>query len=223
MKTVAFIAAAAVIALIASTQADAQVTYNYVLDDGSGSLLLDDPTYSGDIVGAFMGTFTIEIDDTLWPGETATDPTRFEHIWETYFADNYNAAPGAEAWFGVFDGLTMPSVPQFAFDTSVPGGILAGDISIVIQVRDTDADEVLGDAEKYANQQLTGTLNINPNLATGAFVDLCGYGALGSGNFNFVDPPDLDTAEFPGEVTLEECPPQPVEPSTWSTIKSLYQ
>lgn len=214
----ATIAVGALVVLLTSSMAGAE---SYILM-GSGSWLLDDPTYSGTIVGGFVGTFTIEIDDSAWPGQNDVDPTRFEYIWQNYFAGNYNPEPGAEAWYGVFDGLTMPSVPQFVFDTSSPGGILAGDISIVIQVRDVDGDGVLDDTEKYANQQFTGTLNVNDDLATGAFVDMCGYGACGSGVFNFVDPPGVDTAEFPGDVTLHPCS-APVEQSTWSVIKRLYR
>jgi hypothetical protein len=190
---------------------------------GTGSWLLDDPTYSGQIVGEFVGDFTIAIDDTGWPGEADVNPTRFQYIWETYFEDNYVGTPGAEAWFGVFDGLTMASVPQFMFDTDFPGGILAGDITIEIMVRDWDADGVLDDVEKYWNLNFTGTLNINPFLATGAFVDLCGYGAANTGVFNFVDPPEVDEAQFPGFVTLDDCPPQPVESATWSVIKAFYR
>lgn len=206
--------------LLAASVAGAE---GYLLN-GTGSWLLDDPTYSGVMLPGndLVGTFTIEIDDSAWPGETDIDPTRFEYIWTTYFAGNYNPAPDAEAWYGYFDSATMPSVPQFVFNTSTPGGILAGDISIVIQVRDVDADTVLDDTEKYASHQFTGTLNINENLATGAFVNQCGYGALGSGVFNFVDPPGVDSAQFPGEVTLHPCS-APVESSTWSMIKELYR
>jgi hypothetical protein len=215
----ATITTAVLVVLLGSSLAGAE---NYILM-GTGSWLLDDPTYSGQLVGDFIGTFTITIDDSAWPGQNDTNPTRFEYIWDNYFAGNYNPLPaGAEAWYGVFDGLTMPTVPQFMFNTNVPGGILAGDISIVIQVRDLDADGMLDDSEKYANQQFTGTLNVNEDLATGVFVDQCGYGACGSGVFNFVDPPGVDTAQFPGEVTLHPCA-APVEASTWTMIKGFYR
>ena len=105
----------------------------------------------------------------------------------------------------------------------IPTLILAGDISIVIMVRDGDGDGVLDDAEKYDDQQYVATLNVNPTLATGAFIDMCGDGALSTGVFNFVDPPGVDTAEFPGFVDIEDCPPQPVEQSTWSNLKALYR
>jgi hypothetical protein len=215
----ATVTAAFVAVLLISSMAGAE-SFTLI---GSGSFLLDDPTYSGQIVGEFTGTFTIEVDDTLWPGENDVDPTRFEYIWTTFFADNYDDTEDAEAWYGVFDYLTLPSTPQFVFDTSVPGGILAGDISIVIMVRDGNANQVLDDPEKYYDHQYTGTLNVNPSLATGAFVDQCGYGAVATGVFNFVDPPGVDTAQFPGFVTLEDCPPQPVESATWSAVKALYR
>jgi hypothetical protein len=208
--------------LLAASVAGAQIHYDYMLN-GSGSLLLDDPTYSGTFLYGMQGTWSISIDDTGWPGQNDVAPTRFEHIWDTFFAPNYDATPGARAWYGYFDGLTLASTPQFVFDTMVPGGILAGDITIVIMVRDSDNDGVLDDAEKYAAQQYVATLSVNPSLATGAFVDLCGDGALSSGAFNFVDPPDVDTAQFPGIVDLDDCPPQPVEPVTWSTVKALYR
>jgi len=222
MRTVAFVVAAVAVLFIVSTQAGAQVTYNYLLI-GTGSLLLNDPTYGGQLMGDLTGTWTIQIDDTGWPEVGDVDPTRFEHIWETFFAPNYDPSAGGEAWYGTFDGLTLPTTPQFVFDTAVPGGVLAGDISIRIMVRDGNANGVLDDVEKYDDQQYNGTLNVNATLATGAFVDKCGYGSLGGGTFNFVDPPGVDSAQFPGVVILDDCPPQPVEPSTWSTIKSLYQ
>ena len=222
MKMATIVGAAAVAVLLASSLAGARVHYDYILM-GSGSLLLDDPTYSGDIVGGMLGTWTIAIDDTGWPGQDDIDPTRFEYIWETFFAPNYDDTPMAEAWYGYFDGLTLPTTPQFVFDTTSPGGILAGDISIVIMVRDGDGDGVLDDVEKYDDQQYVATLNVNPTLATGAFIDMCGDGALSTGVFNFVDPPGVDTAQFPGFVDIEECPPQPVEQSTWSNLKALYR
>jgi hypothetical protein len=217
----ATIAVAAVAVLLGSSVAGAQDTY---MLNGSGSWLLDDPTYSGMMFPGFdlVGTFTIEIDDSAWPVEGATDPTRFEHIWDTYFAGNYDATPDAEAWYGTFDGLTMPSTPQFEFNTTTPGGILAGDITIVILIRDWNANGVLDESERYQNQQFAGTLNVNDSLGTGAFTDLCGFGALSTGVFNFVDPPGVDTAQFPGEVSLHPCS-APVESSTWTMIKSLYQ
>jgi hypothetical protein len=211
-----------VAALVGASLAAAQTPYNFVLD-GSGSLLLDDPTYSGDIVGQLLGTFTITIDDTGWPGENDVNPTRFEYIWDTFFAANYDTTPGAAAWFGDFDAQTLPGAPQFVFDTSIPGGILAGDISIRILVRDWDGDQVLDPVEKYDDHQLNASLNVNPFLGTGAFVEICGYGSLGSGEFNFVDPPGVDEAQFPGLVFLDECPPQPVEPSTWTAVKALFR
>lgn len=207
--------------LLAASLAGAQIHYDYMLN-GSGSLLLDDPTYSGTFLYGMVGTWSISIDDTGWPGQNDVDPTRFEYIWDTFFAPNYDNTPGAKAWYGTFDGLTLPSTPQFVFETTSPAGsLLAGDITFRIMVRDSNGNAVLDTDEKYANQNFNATLSVNPDLGTGYFMISCGHGSIASGNFNFVDPPGVDVLQITGQIQTYPCP-SPVQETSWGTIKAIY-
>jgi hypothetical protein len=190
--------------------------------NGSGSLLLNAPDYVGTFMFGMSGTWTIEIDDSLWPAPGATNPTRFEYIWDTFFAPNYDNTPGAKAWYGTFDGLTLPSTPQFVFETTSPAGsLLAGDITFRIMVRDSNGNAVLDTDEKYANQNFNATLSVNPDLGTGYFMISCGHGSIASGNFNFVDPPGVDVLQITGQIQTYPCP-SPVQETSWGTIKAIY-
>lgn len=189
--------------------------------NGSGSLLDNAPDYAGTFIFGMTGTWTVEIDDSLWPEPGDTDPTRFEYIWTNFFADQYDATPLAEAWYGTFDGLTLPATPRFEFNTTSPGGLLVGDITFRIMVRDGNGDGVLGDAEKYSNHNLTATVSVNPDFGTGYFMITCGQGSIASGNFNFVDPPGVDVLQITGQLQTYPCP-SPTEETSWGTIKAMY-
>jgi hypothetical protein len=211
--------AAALLALLVFVALPAHADDSWFVGlNGSGSLLLNAPDYVGTFMFGMTGTWTIEVDDSAWP---PPGPARFDYIWDNYFADHYVPTPGGEAWFGDFDGLTLPSVPQFTFDTTSPGGLLAGDITFRIMVRDWDADGVLDDQEKYDNLNFNATISVNPDFGTGYFMISCGHGSIASGNFNFVDPPGVDVLQITGQIQTYPCP-SPTEQTSWGTIKAMY-
>ena len=196
--------AAATAILLAATPASAD-TYLVVMN-GSGSWLQNGATYSGTFLAGMTGTWEIDLNDSLWPD--ASDSTaRFNHIWDTYFAPNYDATPGAEAWYGYFDETTLPVAPRLEFNTTSPGGILAGDLDIVVLLRDYDADGILDQNEKHHNLQYSMTLEVDPIAGTGAFEAMSGSGSLSAGDFNFVNPPQTDTIQPAGQILLEPIPP----------------
>jgi hypothetical protein len=214
--------AAALLALLVFGALPAQADDSWMVGlNGSGSFLLNAPDYTGTFMFGMVGTWTIEVDDSLWPAPGATNPTRFEYIWENFFADHYDATPGARAWYGTFDGLTLPSTPQFEFITTSPGGLLAGDITFRIMVRDSNNNGVLDTDEKYANQNFNATISVNPDYGTGYFMISCGHGSIASGNFNFVDPPGVDVLQITGQIQTYPCP-SPTEETSWGTIKAMY-
>ncbi len=131
--------------------------------------------------------------------------SQFTHVWDEFFAGNYDDTPGSEAWYGYFDGNTLRRPPKFAFDVTDPEGRLRGDASLKIMVRDFNGDGVLSEAEREQNCQMTVTLVFDERGGKGAFRGMCGTGALGGGNFNFVDPPDDDDIQLVGNLTLYPC------------------
>lgn len=182
---------------------------------GSGSLLASGADYSGTFMFGMVGSWVIDVDDSLWP---PPGTARFDYIWATFFADHYDASPGAEAWYGDLDGLTLPTTPRFEFDTTSPGGLLIGDATLRIMVRDWNSNGVLDENEKTDNLNLTATVSVNPDFGTGYFMITCGHGSLGSGNFNFDDP---DALQMTGQLQTYPCP-SPIEQTSWGTIKALY-
>jgi len=207
---------------LALSQTAGAITF---MGNGSGSLMTSPATYSGTFISGLTGTWVFTIDDSVWPA--AGDSTApFDYIWSTYFAGHYDATPGAEGWWGTFDGNTTPSAPQFRFNTTAPSGwngLLGGDMTITILIRDWYADGILSQQEKHRrNHQLSSTFSVNPSLGTGDFINRCGNGSLSAGNFNFKNPPTLDSLTPNGQVTLIDCP-SPVESATWGAIKALYR
>jgi hypothetical protein len=217
MRRLAF-AAVVLVAVLFIAQSAAATSF---MLNGSGSLMKNGATYSGTFLSGMTGTWTIDLDDSLWPADSDST-ARFNYIWQTFFAGHYDGTVGAQGWWGFFNGATLPTTPQFAFNTTSPGGIIAGDITITILIRDGYSDGILSQSEKHRNSQLSGTLNVNPALGTGTFVNLCGDGSLSSGNFNFHNLPKLDTIQLVGQITTYVCP-SPVENTTWGTVKALYR
>ncbi len=186
---------------------------------GSGSLMMNGAMYGGSFMFGMTGAWTIDVDDSLWPD--ASDSTaRWNYLWTNYFT--YDDTAGAKAWWGLFDGTTLPTVPWFEFVTTSPGGTVAGDCTFRIMIRDWNGDGLLSQSEKHKDSQIVYTLSINPDLGTDAFVDMCGHGSISSGNFKFVNPPQMNIIQLVGHLDVQECP-SPVEDTTWGTIKALYQ
>jgi hypothetical protein len=208
--------AAALLALLVFVALPAHADDSWFVGlNGSGSLLASGADYSGTFMFGMMGTWEIDVDDSLWP---PPGPARFDYIWTTFFADNYDGTHQAEAWYGTFDGLTLPTTPRFEFDTTSPGGLLIGDITLRVMVRDWNGNGVLDEAEKNSNLNLNATLSVNPDFGTGYFLITCGHGSIASGNFNFSDP---DPLQITGQLQTYPCP-SPTEETSWGTIKALY-
>jgi len=216
------IAAFVLVLTLALSQTAGAITF---MGNGSGSLMTSPATYSGTFISGLTGSWSFTVDDSMWPA--ASDSTaRFNHIWSTYFAGNYDNTVGAEGWWGFFDGITTPTAPQFRFNTTAPSGwngLVGGDMSITILIRDIYADGILDQAEKHRrNHQLSATLSVNSTRGTGDYINMCGDGSLSAGNFNFKNPPTLDSLTPNGQITMEACP-SPIETETWGAIKALYR
>ena len=188
---------------------------------GLGSLMESPIVYSGNFMFGLFGVWEITVDDTMWP-DPADSTARFDYIWENYFADNYLDTYGAEAWTGSFNSATLMSTPHFRFDTSSPVGVIEGDMTFSILVRDWYADGILSQQEKHDNLNMSATLNLNPTLGQGYFANTCGHGSISSGNFNFHNPPLKDSLQIVGQLQTYTCP-SPVEDSTWGAMKALYR
>ena len=186
---------------------------------GFGSYMTNGADYAGTFMFGMSGTWSIDVDDSLWPDQ-ADSTARFNYIWDTYFADHYDATVGAQAWYGYFDGHTLPTVPHFQFDTT--SGTIGGDCTLVIMVRDWVSNGVLSMSEKHHALQMTATLSVNPDIGTDSFFDLCGDGSISSGNFKFVNPPSVNSLQIVGQINPQPCP-SAVEETTWGTIKALYE
>jgi hypothetical protein len=213
MKKLAISAMLIALVLLAAQTASATV-YNVGLM-GSGSLMNGGATYSGTFLFGLSGTWTIDVNDSLWP--VASDSTaRWDYLWNFF---EYDDTQGGEAWFATFDLNTLGSIPTFEFVTT--DGVLAGDCTFRIMIRDWNGDGVLSQTEKHHDLQIVYTLSVNPDLGTGDFTGWCGDGSMSAFDFRFVNPPDADAIQIMGRVETKECP-SPVEQTTWGTIKALY-
>jgi len=210
-----------VLVLLCAAQAHAD---SYMIQlTGSGGLMLNGADYSGTIDAGMAGTWTLELDDSLWPDESDST-ARFDYIWSTFFADNYNDITGGEHWVGYFSASTLPSSPLMTLDATVPHGVLGMNASFTVQVRDYYADGILSQYEKHHSCQMAFTYSVETPLCTGAFEDYCGDGSGSNGSFNFVNPPTADQLEFPffNQLNIWFCG-APVEDSTWGAIKTLFR
>jgi hypothetical protein len=214
------ILAAVAIATVVLLAFPALADDTFVVMMGQGNLMKSPTSYTGTFLSGFTGTWEIRVNDTFWP--SASDTTaRFTYIWETFFADGYDATPGSEAWYGTI-GDEQLQPPYFGFDLTSPAGSVVGTATLTVMIRDMVPDGVLSQAEKHGASNVTATLVVDPNQGADEYSNQCGEGALGSGNFNFVNPPADDMIMINGLVQMFICP-SPVEDSTWGTIKALYQ
>jgi hypothetical protein len=195
-------------------------TYMPVLQ-GTGGLMLNGADYSGPILAGLAGTWTLSIDDSLWPDESDST-ARFDYIWTNFFAPNYDPSGGSESWRGYFNSTTLPTAPVLGFYTSVPGGDLVTTASVTILVRDYYADGILSQYEKHHDCQVAITVSVETPLCTDYFEDYCGNGSLGSGDLTFLNPPTEDSIFLNGQLTVNYCG-SPVEDETWGTIKALFR
>jgi hypothetical protein len=220
MKRLMLLGLLSAFALLVVQPASADSTLTVGMN-GSGSLMMSPAVYSGNFMFGLVGTWEITIDDSMWP-DPADSTARFNYIWDHYFAPNYISTVGAESWMGYFNAATLPSAPHFRFDSASPVGVIEGDFTFTILVRDWYADGILSQSEKHRNVNMSATLNVLPSLGTGAYEGLCGNGSVSSGNFNFVNPPLTDTVQIMGQIQTYSCP-SPAEDRTWGAIKALFE
>jgi len=221
MRQVAIVLLSVSLLLFSVLASGQRVEYFTVQLDGTGGFMLNGADYTGAVSVQMAGTWTLDVDDSLWPDESDST-ARFNYIWDTFFAANYDPTPGQQSWRGYFDGSTLPSVPKLTLDTSAPGGELVSNASFVVLVRDYYGDGELSQIEKHHDCQVSMTISVETPLCTGYFEDYCGTGSLGAGDFNFVNPPDVDEIMFFGQVQVWFCG-APVEDSTWGAIKTLFR
>ncbi|MFH1312916.1 MAG: hypothetical protein ABIJ00_06775 [Candidatus Eisenbacteria bacterium] len=178
----------------------------------------------GGLLSGGDGVFQFTLDDTGWPLDPAA---RFDHIWATYFAGNYDdATPGAHKWVGQIPGRFYIEATNAPYGYN---GWCEGSINAKITVRDIDEDGILDDVEKWADHLFDGRLSKlcdypNGDAAYGEMQDKWGWGAVASNYFSFRMPPALDTLNNGGNLTLMSigCT-TPNYPASWSAVKALYK
>ena len=173
----------------------------------------------GGITSGGEGIIEITFDDTGWP--TTTWQQRFNYIWDTYFADNYNnSTPGAYKWVGTFTGTF------YILAVSAPAGYqgwCVGTIAPKITVWDFNGNGTLDYAEKWGDQLFDGRLTkLCTHPSGGEMTCKWGWGAVASNYFSFVIPPGKDTLYNGVDLTLMACA-SGTAPSTWGSIKALYR
>jgi hypothetical protein len=196
--------------------------FDYMLFSQPGGIVNSPAVYEGIITSGGAGTFRISLDDTGWP----VDPVlRFNHIWTTYFAANWDDAGGEAKWVGQIPGRFYINTTSAPFGYN---GWAEGSVNAKITVRDYDGDQVL-DPDELAEQHLfDGRLSKlcdypSGDPAGGQMANTWGWGAVASNYFSFEAWP-VDTIYNGTNLTLMTmgCT-TPAEPTTWGAVKSLYK
>jgi hypothetical protein len=185
-----------------------------------GNLLEHPAEYSG---GGFTsggtGVIEITVDDTGWP----LDPTaRWDYLWTNYFSGNYdNSVPGAFKWVGSFTGRFYVSL------TSAPTGYVGwcmGTITPKITIWDSNENGIMDLSERYGNNLFDARLSkLCTDPSGGEMTCEWGYGSIASNYFSFKVPPAIDTLYNGCDLTMLPGCSSAAQPSTWSSIKSLYE
>lgn len=192
--------------------------FDYEIYSQPGGILHSDPVYEGPLTSGGAGTLRIILDDTGWP----TDPVmRFDYIWTTYFASNWDSTGGEARWTGQIPGSF------FIEATTAPIGYVGwceGSINAKITVRDFNGNEVLDPAERERRHLFDGRLSRLCNDPAGGEMDCkWGWGAVASNYFSFEEDP-VDTLYNGANLTLTPMGCESgAEPTTWSSVKSLYR
>ena len=187
---------------------------------GTGDFMDSPPVFTGpmDPGGDIeLGSWTITVPDDGWP----TDPVaRQAHIWNTYYAPNYDDSGNPHFWTGYFDvdhGATDMNALSIVDDTF--GGTMSGICSVQIQVQDSNNNAVLDEGE-FCSGSLSGLVIIIRN-GTGVYDGMCGTGNY-FGSYAKDCPNTTESWNFGMYLWLEDCS-TPVEDATWGSIKALYQ
>jgi hypothetical protein len=185
-----------------------------------GNILVSPARYNyGGFTSGGDGVFEFTLDDTGWP----TDPTlRFYHIWDNYFAANYDSTtPGAYKWVGEFPGVFYMEVSSAPYPYN---GWTHGTINAKITVRDFDEDQVLDPAEKLGEHLFDARLTKLCDHSSGGEMALnWGFGACNSNYFSFKMPPAMDTLWNGGNLNLMFPCPVASKETNWGSIKALYR
>jgi hypothetical protein len=190
-----------------------------------GSILQSPATYNfGGLTSGGDGSFEFTLDDTGWP----VDPVaRFDHIWVTYFADNYDTTVAtAYKWVGQIPGRFYIEATNAPYGYN---GWCEGSINAKITVRDLDEDGVLDPEEKWGEHLFDGRLSKlcdypDGDRGGGEMADKWGWGAVASNFLSFKMPPQLDTLYNGGNLTLTSTGCETANsPASWGSVKALYR
>jgi hypothetical protein len=200
-----------------AAQVPAHIEYDF---SGTGNLVVSPVVYSGSIDAGepllVGGTWTIQIDDTGWPGD-AEKGVRWSYIDATYFAPNFN--PVVLSWTGVFNSETTASAPQWRAGRGDVGD-LVGTTEIQFTIQDFDFDAII-DPDERMLMVASGTIIVVKN-GTGIWAGYCGLGSF-SGYTENPDPWNWADDSIVGGTVLdiEDCAVA-TDDVTWGHIKSAY-
>lgn len=192
--------------------------FDYEIYSLAGGILHSDPVYEGSLTSSGTGTLRITLNSTGWP----TDPAaRFDYIWTTYFAANWDNSTGEAKWVGQIPGRFYINA------TSAPAGYLGwceGSINAKITVRDFNGNQILEASERDRQHLFDGRLSKLCTDPAGGEMDCkWGWGAVASNYFSFEEDP-VDTLYNGANLTLMATGCESgAEPTTWSSVKSLYR
>lgn len=185
-----------------------------------GNILVSPATYDGgSLTSGADGFIEFTLVDTDWP----LDPDlRFNYIWNHYFKPNYDTTTaGAYKWVGSFAGTFYLQA------TNAPVGYNGwcwGTIRPKITIWDSNSNGALDPAEKWGENLFDARLSKLCTDGSGGEMDCkWGWGALASNYFSFKMPPDLDTLNNGGNLTLMTGCASATEVSSWGSIKALYR
>lgn len=186
-----------------------------------GNILQSPPTYTGRVGSTAVGSLDFTFNDTGWPVEPEA---RFDHIWEAYFAPNYDTIGPIPHWDGQIPGVF------YIETTSAPSGYAGwchGDLHAKIVVIDWNRDGIPDENEKWTPHLLDCRLSkLCDHGSGGEMACTWGWGAIATdstGHFSFVLPPGSDRVSGIGNLNLLPGCPSPVEQTSWGSIKQLYR
>jgi hypothetical protein len=206
--------------LIVAQAAVAEETFVWYYGLGTGDFMDSPPVFTGPMDPSGMiedGSWTITINDTGWP--TTPPETRYQYIWNTFFAPNY--VPGTPSvWTGYFDTAHgLPALNTIAIVDNTNVGTMSGVCSVQIGVQDLDNDMVLDEGE-FCTGSLAGIVVIIRD-GTGCYDGMCGTGNY-YGTYVKACPGTAEEWNFGMYLWLEDCS-TPTENTSWGSIKALFQ
>lgn len=216
----AFMIVVAAALLFVAQAAVADETFVWYYGVGAGDFMDNPPVFTGamDAGGDIVdGSWTITINDVGWP--VAPPETRYQYIWNTFFAPNY--VPGTPSvWTGYFDTAHgLSALNTIAIVDNTNGGTMSGVCSVQIEVQDLDNDMVLDEGE-FCTGSLAGIVVIIRD-GEGCYDGMCGTGNY-YGTYEKNCPGTLESWNFGMYLWLDDCS-TPVETTSWGMIKAMFQ